>query len=196
MDGRISLTPDRLARVKTAMAKIGQGKASDISFEEADAMATFWHEITHNRNVPGNMYTTSTQTDVMEMMNEFVARKTLPDFYKKLGCANTPHPEFINNRDSTGYNRRVLGYDFVIQKLGLDPAKVLESAKKNLFALKYTEQETTAMQALQDGGLDKFKRVDGKPIGKAQLKKIVAFCRKGVSTTTIENFLKAQGIIP
>lgn len=196
MDGRISLTPDRLARVKSAMAKIGNGKSSDITFEEADAMATLWHEITHNRNVPGNMYSTSIQTDVMEMMNEFVARKTLPDFYKKLGCANTPHPEFINNRDSTGYNRRVLGYDFVIQKLGLDPAKVLESAKKNLFALKYTKQETTAMQALQDGGLDKFKRVDGKPIGKAQLKKIVAFCRKGVSTTTIENFLKAQGIIP
>lgn len=195
MDGRISLTPDRLKRVKSAMAKIGQGKASDISFEEADAMATFWHEITHNRNVPGNMFSTSTQIDVMEMMNEFVARKTLPDFYKKMGCSTVPHPEFINNRASTGYNRRVLGYDFIISKLGLDADKVLQSAKKNLFNLKYTEQETTATQALLDGGLDKFKRLDGKPLGNAQLKKLVAMCRRGMSTTTIENFLKNEKII-
>ena len=41
MDGRISLIPHKLKRVKSAMAKIGQGKANDISFEEADAMATF-----------------------------------------------------------------------------------------------------------------------------------------------------------
>lgn len=195
MDGRISLTPDRLKRVKSAMAKIGQGKANDISFEEADAMATFWHEITHNRNVPGNMFSTSTQTDVMEMMNEFVARKTLPDFYKKMGCSTVPHPEFINNRASTGYNRRVLGYDFLISKLGLDADKVLQSAKKNLFNLKYTEQETTATQALLDGGLDKFKRLDGKPLGKAQLKKLVSMCRKGMSITTIENYLKNEKII-
>ena len=195
MDGHISLTPDRLKRVKSAMAKIGQGKASDISFKEADAMATFWHEITHNRNVPGNMFSTSTQIDVMEMMNEFVARKTLPDFYKKMGCSTVPHPEFINNRASTGYNRRVLGYDFIISKLGLDADKVLQSAKKNLFNLKYTEQETTATQALLDGGLDKFKRLDGKPLGKAQLKKLVAMCRRGMSTTTIKNFLKNEKII-
>ncbi len=131
----------------------------------------------------------------MEMMNEFVARKTLPEFYAKLGCAKTPHPEFINNRESTGYNRRVLGYDFVISKLGLDPAKVLASARKNLFGLDYTQQETTAIQALLDGGMDKFRRLDGKPIGKAQMKKIVALCRKGVSTQTIENYMRNEGII-
>lgn len=195
MDGRIRLTPDRLQRVKSALAKIGQGKSDTITELEADAMATFWHEITHNRNVLGNMYITSTQTDVMEMMNEFVARKTLPEFYSKLGCVKTPQPQFINNRDSTGYNRRVLGYDYVIQKLGLDPDKVLQSAKKNLFALKYSEQETTAIQALLDGGLDTFKGANGKKIGKAQLKKIVAMCRRGTSTTTIENYLKNEGII-
>lgn len=195
MDGRIRLTPDRLQRVKSALAKIGQGKSDTITELEADAMATLWHEITHNRNVPGNMYITSTQTDVMEMMNEFVARKTLPEFYSKLGCAKTPQPQFINNRNSTGYNRRVLGYDYVIQKFGLDPDKVLQSAKKNLFALKYSEQETTAIQALLDGGLDTFKGANGKKIGKAQLKKIVAMCRRGASTTTIENYLKNEGII-
>ncbi|UWH95577.1 MAG: minor capsid protein 2 [Bacteriophage sp.] len=195
MDGRISLRPERVEYVKSAMAKIGQGKSNEITFEEADAMATFWHEITHNRNVPGNMWITSTQTDIMEMMNEFVARKTLPEFYAKMGCPTTPHPEFITNRASTGYNRRVIGYDFVIQKLGLDPDKVLKSARKNLFELKYSEQETTAIQALLDGGLDKFKGANGKKLGKAQIKKLVAMCRKGMSTTTIENYLKNEKII-
>ena len=89
----------------------------------------------------------------------------------------------------------MLGYDFVIQKLGLDPAKVLASARKNLFGLDYTQQETTAIQALLDGGMDKFKRIDGKPIGKAQMKKIVALCRKGVSAQTIENYMRNEGII-
>mgnify|MGYP001056745609 CR=1 FL=1 len=195
MDGRISLRPERLEHVKSAMAKIGQGRSNEITFEEADAMATFWHEIAHNRNIPGNMYMTNTQTDVMEMMNEFVARKTLPEFYAKMGCPSTPHPEFINDRGSTGYNRRVIGYDFVIKKLGLNPDKVLASARKNLFELKYTEQETTAIQALLDGGLDKFKGVNGKKLGKAQIKKIVAMCRNGYGTQTIENYMKEQGII-
>lgn len=199
MDGRISLKPQRLDLVRSAMAKIGNGKSADISFDEADAMATYWHEITHNRNLPGNTWLnrnrTAIQTDVMEMMNEFVARKTLPDFYTKMGCAKTPHPEFINNRDSTGYNRRVLGYDYVIQKLGLDAKKVLDSAKKNLFTLKYSEQETTATQALLDGGLDTFKGANGKKIKVSQLKKIVALCRKGASTTTIEHYMENEGII-
>ena len=195
MDGRISLRPERTAYVKSALGKIGNKKSSDITFAEADAMATFWHEITHNRNTQGGMYTTSVQTDVMEMMNEFVARKTLPDFYKKLGCSKTPHEEFITNRASTGYNLRVIGYDFVISKLGLNPTKVLESAKKNLFTLKYTEQETTAKQALLDGGLNRFKCANGKDISNTQLNKIVAMCRKGESITSIEKYLKEQGII-
>lgn len=196
MDGQISLKPERLANVKSALGKIGQGKSEDITFDEADAMATLWHEITHNRNKPGNVRRTATQTDVMEMMNEFVARKTLPEFYAKLGCHKTPYPEFINNRKSTGYNRRVLGYDFVISRLGLDARKVLASAKKNLFELKYTEQETTAIQALLDGGLDKYKCPNGKVIGKAKINKIIAMCRKGYSTSNIEQYMKDEGIIP
>jgi hypothetical protein len=196
IQGLIMLKPERIKHCKSAMAKIGKGKSSDISFDEADAMATLWHEITHNRNKPGNMYMTTTERDVMEMMNEFVARKTLPEFYAKLGCAKTPHPEFITNRSSTGYNARVVGYDFVIKKLGCDASKVLESAKNNLFTLKYTEQETTAIQALLNGGADQFKCVNGKVITRAKLKKLVAMCRKGTSITTIDNWMQNEGIIP
>lgn len=70
--------------------------------------------------------------------------------------------------------------------------------ERPIFAIIYgidSEQETTAIQALLDGGLDTFKGANGKKIGKAQLKKIVAMCRRGASTTTIENYLKNEGII-
>ncbi|MBQ2906892.1 MAG: DUF4280 domain-containing protein [Bacteroidales bacterium] len=196
MDGRISLSRDRLDNVKIAIKKIGEEKSETITFSEADAMATLWHEITHNRNKPGNMKLTEEQVKVMEMMNEFVARKTLPEFYSQLGCDTMPYPEFINNRDSTGYNRRVLAYEFVIEKFNLNKNKVYESAKKNLFNLKYTEQETTAMQALIDGGLANYKSVNGNTINKERLKNIIKLCSMGVDKITIENYMKKEGLIP
>lgn len=52
LNGLIKLTQVRIDGVKSAMAKIGNGKWKDITESEADAMATFWHEITHNRNKP------------------------------------------------------------------------------------------------------------------------------------------------
>ena len=39
MDGRLSLTPDRLAGVKSALAKIATRHSADITKGEADAMA-------------------------------------------------------------------------------------------------------------------------------------------------------------
>ena len=181
--------------VRSALGKIGQSKEEDITFEEADAMATFWHEITHNRNVYELIALNTKQRAVMELMNEFVARKTLPEFYKALGCKNTPHEIFMDDRKSTGYNSRVLAYDYIIKTLQLDAEKVLESAKNNLFNLKYTEQDTTAKQALLDGGLNKLKRTDNKLISKTQITKLVNLCRLGVSTGTIRNYLKSEGII-
>lgn len=194
-DGRISLTKERNVLVRSALGKIGQSKEEDITFEEADAMATFWHEITHNRNVYELIALNTKQRAVMELMNEFVARKTLPEFYKALGCKNTPHEIFMDDRKSTGYNSRVLAYDYIIKTLQLDAEKVLESAKNNLFNLKYTEQDTTAKQALLDGGLNKLKRTDNKLISKTQITKLVNLCRLGVSTGTIRNYLKSEGII-
>ena len=63
------------------------------------------------------------QRSYMELANEFVARKTLPEFYKILGCPATPHPQYMQSRASTGYNRMVTNYDYVIKKLGLDAKK-------------------------------------------------------------------------
>ena len=72
---------------------------------------------------------------------------------------------------------------------------VYKSARDGLFTNAYTNQDKTATQALFDGGLSKFKCADGKKIGKAQINKIVALCRQGYSTDSIEIYLRNNGII-
>ena len=191
MDGRLYLTKDRLGYVKTALGKISSKRSADITDDEADGMATFWHEITHNRNKRGNMVLTDTQRKYMELANEFVARKTLPEFYKTLGCKETPHPQYITNRDSTGYNRMVNNYDFVIQRLGLDADKVLAAVRKNLYNEVYSDQQTGLRQGLIDGGI---KRADGSKVKISELNKILKYC-KDTGQGTLENWLKSNGFI-
>lgn len=191
MDGRTYLTKDRLGYVKAALGKIGSKRSADITDDEADGMATFWHEITHNRNKRGNMVLTDTQRSYMELANEFVARKTLPEFYKTLGCKETPHPQYITNRNSTGYNRMVNNYDFVIQRLGLDADKVLAAVRKNLYNEVYSDQQTGLRQGLIDGGI---KRADGSRVKISELNKILKYC-KDTGQGTLENWLKSNGFI-
>lgn len=183
MKGRIWLTTERLKHVRSAMAKIGQGKGDTITFDEADAMATFWREITHNRNVPGNMYITDVQRRYMELANEFVARHSLDDFYKALGCAN-PHPEFKTNRKSTGYNEMVTNYDYVIDKCGLDSGKIFDSVRSHLYTAKYDDQATGLKQGLVDGGLKYVGgKKKGKAIGKGDLTSLVKLIKDTRGTT-------------
>lgn len=191
MNGEILLKQDRIDKVKSALSKIGKGKWQDITDDEADAMATFWHEITHNRNKQGNMALTTIQRRYMELANEFVARKTLPEFYQKLGCSETPQPQFMINRNSTGYNRMVNNYDFVIQRLGLDADKTLAAVRESLYNKAYTKQQTGLKKGLVDGGI---KHADGSKAKNSELYGILQRC-KDSSQTTVENYLKENKFI-
>ena len=191
LNGKILLKQDRIDKVKSALSKIGNGKWQDITDDEADAMATFWHEITHNRNKQGNMALTTIQRRYMELANEFVARKTLPEFYQKLGCSETPQPQFMTNRNSTGYNRMVNNYDFVIQRLGLDADKTLAAVRESLYNKAYTKQQTGLKKGLVDGGI---KHADGSKAKNSELYGILQRC-KDSSQTTVENYLKENKFI-
>lgn len=191
MNGEILLKQDRIDKVKSVLSKIGKGKWQDITDDEADAMATFWHEITHNRNKQGNMALTTIQRRYMELANEFVARKTLPEFYQKLGCSETPQPQFMTNRNSTGYNRMVNNYDFVIQRLGLDADKTLAAVRESLYNKAYTKQQTGLKKGLVDGGI---KHADGSKAKNPELYGILQRC-KDSSQTTVENYLKENKFI-
>lgn len=194
MDGRVYLTSSRLQGVRDALGKIGRGQSKDITDSEADAMATFWHEITHNRHqssvapsYAGAKHSKS--RSYMELANEYVARKTLPEFYKMLGCKKTPQPQFIDNRSSTGYNRMVCNYDNVVKKLGLNESKVLEAVRKHLFTEDYIDQKKGLRLALIEGGI---KKLDGSAPRTSELDKLLEIC-EGYKATTVENWLQVHG---
>ena len=179
MNGVLLLKADRISGVMSALGKIGQGKWGDITDVEADAMATLWHEITHNRNKPqwiggvfqrANFCNTNMQRSYMELANEFVARKTLPEFYKILGCPATPHPQYMQSRASTGYNRMVTNYDYVIKKLGLDAKKVLDAVREHLYEKPYCDQKNGLIDGLAKGGI---KDKHGKPLKKSVLNSLI-----------------------
>lgn len=173
MNGKIALTPDRLEGVLSGLTKLRQG--GEVSENEADALATLWHEITHNRSKPGNMHLSKLQTRFMELANEFVARKTLPEFYESFG-GKIQHPGFMDNRGSTGYNAMVRNYCKAIELTGADAGKVLETVREHLFTQPYTKQKDGLVEALTKAGA---KKTDGKKLTKGVVGRIVAECLKG-----------------
>lgn len=207
LNGLIKLTQVRIDGVKSAMAKIGNGKWKDITEGEADAMATFWHEITHNRNKPqwdngkwqgANFCNTSLQRSFMELANEYVARNTLPEFYKTLGCPQTPHPQFMKSRDSTGYNDMVTNYDYVVTKLKLKEKKVLDAVRSHLYNKPYNDQQNGLINGLIKGGI---KDKDGKKLKKSVVKSLVGIIRSTQNSASqtkeqiLDDWLKANNII-
>lgn len=194
-NGTIRLKSERLNNCKSALTKIGERRSKDITKDEADSMAILWHEITHNRNIPGAMKKTAKERLMNEMMTEFVARKTLADFYKSLGVRKMPYVEFVTNRDSTGYNVMVKRFDYLIEVFKLDVNKVIKSALKHYCENTHVKQPLTAQQALLDGGLDKFTRIDGKPISDSQIKHLILMCRDEQSERNIIEYMKQQKII-
>ena len=215
MNGKIKLTQVRIDFVKSALTKIGNGKYMDITKDEADAMATFWHEITHNRNKPqwingnyqkANFCATELQISYMELANEFVARKTLPEFYKVLGCSSTPYPQFMKSRDSTGYNEMVTNYDYVILKLNLDEKKVLDAVRDHLYNKPYRDQKAGLIDGLVKAGI---KDKNGKPLKKSVVSSLVGqiqltkassclVCGRVINKTKeqiLDDWMRSNGII-
>ena len=189
MLGRIRLTANRLSYVKSALGKIGSGKSGNITKEEADAIVTFWHEITHNRhnNKLAGGYAGqigSNTSRYMELANEYVARKTLPEFYEKLGVKKDamPHPEFMNNRSSTGYNSMVNNYDLVVKTSKLNEGKVLGAVKKHLFTQDYIDQEAGLIKGLKAGGI---KKLDGSALSNAEMADLLTTCKDRTSRNVI-----------
>lgn len=160
--GTIWLRPGIKKDCIAALEKIRTGK--ECTEKEEKAIATLWHEITHNRHDLGkdskglDAFINRDQ-DFMETANEFVARKTLPEFYQKVG-GTMKYPKFMSDRDNTLYNDWVVKYQKVIADHNLDEAKVLETVKEGLFEGDYHKQKYNLINGLVEGG--KTVDADGK----------------------------------
>ena len=147
MNGTIALTRERLNNVSEALANIRQKIAT--TFKQEDALSTLHHEFWHNANKLGNVRMTKDQTKSMELANEFVSRKTLPDFMKKIG-GKLENIELVNNRVSTGYNTMVKNYDSLIDWAKVNRAAHLASVKKSLINDSYTNQIEGLTKSIYD----------------------------------------------
>lgn len=186
--GRIRLTPERSKLVQSAMQKIGNGESWKMTKAEADAMSTLWHEMNHQMHIgdesAGDKFSKS--RSYMELANEFVSRRTLPDLYKSMGCKTTPYPGFIEKRASTGYDDMVRRYQYVIDVGKLKPDDVLSSVRNGLFNSPYDKQKTVLVDGLIAGGI-KGKRTD--------IAKLVEMCESEQTEETILKFMKDKGLI-
>ena len=163
--GNIWLTPERMDKTILGVNKLLRG--GEIEKSEADALSTYWHEITHNRNKIGNIPISRTERRFMELANEFVSRKTLPEFYGAFG-ADMPFKEFMDDRQTTGYNTMVRNYQKVIEKTGLNIDNVVDAVKNHLFNERYNDQKNGLIKALT-GATKK----DGTKLKKAEIRDLV-----------------------
>lgn len=171
MRGDIWLTNERMNLCISGMDKLK--RRLNIDEKEADALATFWHEITHNRNKSGMTYLTDGQRWKMELANEFVARNSLPEFYEAMGN-KIQHPGFIHDRQSTGYNRYVRNYCTIIEKTGANYDKVLEDVRQHLFNQPINAQEAGLVDALLNNGA---KKINGGKFKRTEIKEMIKLCR-------------------
>ena len=147
MNGNIALKPEVVNLCISGLNNIHKGIPT--SFEQERAISTLHHEIWHNANKHGNVYMTKGQIKTMELANEFIARKTLPEFMEKLG-GKLYNEELTKHRDNTGYNMMVVNYDKLIKWTEADESKVISSVRKNLVENKYTEQINGLVKAVTE----------------------------------------------
>lgn len=179
------LTKERLERVQDTFRKIAQRQAFEITKEEADAMATLWHEIVHNRHIglESSGVKHSVSERCMELANEWYARHSLKAFYGHLGLDKVPYPEFITHRKSTAYDQMVKNFDHVIGIMKLDRKEVMVSLENSLFKGKYDDMENGLYNALIDGGM---KNLNDMVLPENQAKELLSFVIKGTSADIID----------
>lgn len=185
MGGSIWLRQERIDLCVSGMDKLKRGLKIDE--KEADALATLWHEITHNRNKKGYVYITPAQRWKMELANEFVARNSLPEFYEAMG-SKMQHEQFIKDRKSTGYNRMVRNYCTVIEKTGANYDGVLSDVRKHLFNESYDNQEAGLVSALLNNGA---KKANGSKLKRTEIKQILKLCRAVDESNFYERGIKS-----
>ncbi|MEG0760062.1 MAG: phage minor head protein [Chryseobacterium sp.] len=138
--GTIKLQPEIINLINDGINNIRN--KTNTTFDQEKAISTLHHEIWHNANKPGADYRrmpTDSEIKTMELANEFVARKTLPEFMEKLG-GRLQNYELTGNRDNTGYNTMVRNYDHLIEWTEAKPEGVLNTVRTHLIDEDYKSQ--------------------------------------------------------
>ena len=178
MDGTINLHRKIHDLCVSAFEKLRLG--TNLSEDECRAIGTLWHEMTHNRHkLNGGVFhrPPGKSLDYMEMANEFVARKTLPELFGLIGAKSAPYKQFMISRDNCGYDDWVVRLDTALDTFGINKDSFLKQARTDLFDGNYNMQK----ELLVNNMASHVKGMDT-----ADATKIVAQCikYKGISFET------------
>jgi len=108
-----------------AFIKINRGE--QLTFLEEYALESLWHEIQHNRQNAGVSIGISNKAQrrrVMEVVNQWTARRTYPTMLKELGI-DPAHLEMVKTQ-GLGYRGWVRNFDTLLSKLGIRDDNILE----------------------------------------------------------------------
>jgi|GEM_PF-3958718 len=99
-----------------AILKIQKGEA--LSIQEEAVTQTLWHEIYHNKAKVYDSNLTKRQRLYMEMVNEFVSRKTYPTFIHRLGGTAIYSKEIM--QESLGYQYYIVRFQTFIKEFNIN----------------------------------------------------------------------------
>lgn len=111
-----------LRDLKTAWNKLAKGE--ELTFNEEYAFESLWHELTHNRQKPGDLGRGETpQRRVMEIFTQWTARRTYPRLLESLGGKAAHQKEIL--KKGYGYGRRIQNFDRLLDVLKIKDEDLL-----------------------------------------------------------------------
>lgn len=111
-----------LRDLKTAWNKLAKGE--ELTFNEEYACESLWHELTHNRQKPGDLGRGDTpQRRVMEIVTQWTARRTYPRLLESLGGRAAHQKEIL--KKGYGYGGRISNFDRLLEVLEIREEKLL-----------------------------------------------------------------------
>lgn len=111
-----------LRDLKTAWNKLARGE--ELTFNEEYAFESLWHELTHNRQKPGDLGRGETpQRRVMEIFTQWTARRTYPRLLESLGGKAAHQKEIL--KKGYGYSRRIQNFDRLLDVLKIKDEDLL-----------------------------------------------------------------------
>lgn len=111
-----------LRDLKTAWNKLARGE--ELTFNEEYAFESLWHELTHNRQKPGDLGRGETpQRRVMEIFTQWTARRTYPRLLESLGGKAAHQKDIL--KKGYGYGRRIQNFDRLLDVLKIKEEDLL-----------------------------------------------------------------------
>lgn len=111
-----------LRDLKNAWNKLAKGE--ELTFNEEYAFESLWHELTHNRQKPGDLGKGETpQRCVMEIFTQWTARRTYPRLLESLGGKAAHQKEIL--KKGYGYGRRIQNFDRLLDVLRIKEEELL-----------------------------------------------------------------------